>query len=131
MVMFVTERMLTPAFCASCARARFSSNRVMANQRSRGISFAFHRDQAIGIARIPDHKHAHTGRCIFLDGLTLSNENLAIDPKQILPFHALLTWHVPTSSAQFTSRKPSSRSAVGVTDSRSGNAQSSNSMTTP
>ena len=29
------------------------------------------------------------------------------------------------------SRKPSSRSAVGVTDSSSGNAQSSNSMTTP
>ena len=40
MVMFVTELMLTPALRASCARARFSSNRVMANQRSLGISFA-------------------------------------------------------------------------------------------
>jgi hypothetical protein len=29
MVMFVTEPMLTPALCASCARARFSSNRVV------------------------------------------------------------------------------------------------------
>ena len=32
---------------------------------------------------------------------------------------------LPTSSAQFTSRKPSARSAVGVIDLSSGNAQSS------
>src|SRR6266550_1451306 len=38
---------------------------------------------------------------------------------------------LPTSSAQFTSRNPSSRSAVGVIDFSKGNAQSCNSMTTP
>src|SRR5256885_5085457 len=38
--MFVTRVISTPALCASWARARFSSSRVMANQRCGGISFA-------------------------------------------------------------------------------------------
>ena len=52
-----------------------------------------HRDQAIGVARISDYQHANIGRRIFLNRLTLPDENLAVDPEQILTFHARLTWH--------------------------------------
>src|SRR5262245_57953315 len=41
MVMLVTCSTGTPALRASCDLARFSSSRVMANQRSRGTSGAF------------------------------------------------------------------------------------------
>src|SRR5215469_7615525 len=40
MVMLVTAVTSTPAFLASWALARFSSRRVMAKKRSRGMSFA-------------------------------------------------------------------------------------------
>ena len=43
MATFVTSATGTPAFAASCALARFSSRRVMANQRSAGTSGAFER----------------------------------------------------------------------------------------
>ena len=52
-----------------------------------------HRDQAIGVARISDHEHAHIGRSILLNRLTLADENLAVDPEQILPFHSRLARH--------------------------------------
>ena len=46
-----------------------------------------HRDQAIGIARISDHEDANILRGIFFDRLPLADENLAVDPEQILPLH--------------------------------------------
>ena len=123
----------TLALSASWARARFSSSRVIANQRSLGISLrVVHRDKAIGVARVSDDKDAHIFGGIFLNRLSLADENLAVDAEQIAcvpcrPCAELL----PTSRAQFTSRKPSARSAVGVIDLRSGNAQSRSSITTP
>ena len=52
-----------------------------------------HRNQTIGVAWISDYEHAHVGRRIFLNRLTLPDENLAVDPEQILPFHARLARH--------------------------------------
>ena len=39
----------------------------------------FHRNQTIRVAWISDYEHAHIGRGIFLDRLTLSDENFAVD----------------------------------------------------
>ena len=55
---------------------------------ARDVFRVVHRDQAIGVARISDHKHTNIGRSVVLNGLALLNENLAVDPEQILPFHA-------------------------------------------
>src|SRR5262245_51164013 len=52
-----------------------------------------HRDQAIRIARISDDEHAHVGRSIFLNRPALSDEDLAVDPQQILTFHARFAWY--------------------------------------
>ena len=43
MATLLTSRVSTPAFCASCVLARFSSRRVIANQRSAGTSGALER----------------------------------------------------------------------------------------
>ena len=92
--MFVTERMLSAGLvrelraCAVFVQSRHGKPAV-----ARNFFRIVHRDQAIRVARVSDHKHAHIGRSIFLNRLTLPNENLAIDPEQILTFHARLAWH--------------------------------------
>ena len=130
--MLVTRVISTPALCASCARARFSSSRIMANQRSRGISSAL----LIAI------------RQLVLQGFPITRTRTSAPaflsmacpwPMKILPlipsksFRSMpaLRGMLPTSSAQLISRNPSSRSAVGTIDSSSGKAQSCNSITTP
>ena len=60
---------------------------------ARDVFRVVHRNQAIGVARVSDYKHTNIGRSVLLNGLTLSDENLAIDAEQILPFHTSLPWH--------------------------------------
>ena len=52
-----------------------------------------HRDEAVRIARIADHEHAHVAGGLPLDRLPLADENLAVDPEQILALHPLLARH--------------------------------------
>ncbi len=52
-----------------------------------------HRDQAICVAWISDHKHAHIGRGVLLNGLALADENPAVDPEQIFAFHSGFARH--------------------------------------
>ena len=130
--MFVTEQMLTPALCASCARARFSSSRVMANQRSRGISLALF----IAIRQFVLHGFPTTSTCtseaaFFSTACPCPMKILPLIPSKSFRSMPALRGTLPTSNAQLMSRKPSLRSAVGTTDSSSGNAQSCNSITTP
>src|SRR5207249_3648063 len=72
MAMLVTEATLTPALWPSCARARFSSNRVMANQRSRGISLALF----IAIKQFHDHTVERTEHRRDLDQM---------EPERLIP----------------------------------------------
>src|SRR5262249_53717682 len=60
---------------------------------ARDVFRVIHRDQAIGVAWISDDEHAHIGRSIFLDRLTLPYENFAVDAEQVLTFHARLARH--------------------------------------
>ena len=46
---------------------------------ARDVARVVHCDQAIRVTWIPDHKHAHVFGRVFLNGLTLADENLAID----------------------------------------------------
>ena len=56
---------------------------------------------------------------------------LPLMPSKSLRSMPALRGTLPTSNAQFTPRKPSSRFAVGTMPLSSGNAQSSSSITTP
>ena len=94
MVMFVTEANATPAFCASCARARFSSRRVMANQRSCGMSFAlFIAIRQFVLQGFPTTSTRTSVAAFFSNRLALADENLAVDAEQVLAFHARLARH--------------------------------------
>ena len=62
---------------------------------ARDVFRVIHSDQTIGIAWISNHEHAHIGCSIFLDRLTLSDKNLAVNPQQVLAFHAGLARNTP------------------------------------
>ena len=130
--MFVTRVISTPALCASWARARFSSRRVIANQRSLGIFFALF----IAIRQFVLHglptTSTRTSAAAFLSiACPWPTKILPLMPNKSLRSIPALRGTLPTSKAQLMSRKPSSRSAVGTTDCKSGNAQSCSSITTP
>ncbi len=77
----------------------------MANKRSRGISRIVHRDEAIRVARIADHEDAHIRRRIFLDGLSLADENFPVDAEQIVALHAGLARHAADEQAPSSRRE--------------------------
>src|SRR5262245_20379646 len=52
-----------------------------------------HGDQAVGVAWITDHDHTDVARSVLLDCLSLANENLAVDAKQILSLHPGFSWN--------------------------------------
>src|SRR5438046_9562474 len=61
----------------------------------RDVIHVIYSDQTIGSALISNHEHAHIGCIIFLDRLTLSDKNFAVDPQQVLAFHAGLARNTP------------------------------------
>src|SRR5205823_3307546 len=51
---------------------------------ARDVFRVVHRDQAIGVTRISDDEHAHVGRRIFLNRLTLPMKILPLIPSKSL-----------------------------------------------
>ena len=49
---------------------------------------AVHGDQAVRVAGIPHHKHAHVTGRIFFDRLALAGEDFAVDAQQVFALHA-------------------------------------------
>ena len=97
--------------------ARFSSSRVMANQRSRGMSFAlFIAIRQLVLHGFPTTSTRTSAAAFFSIAWPWPMKILPLIPSRSLRSMPALRGTLPTSSAQFTSRKPSSRSAVGITD---------------
>ena len=87
----------------------------MANQRSRRDALAlFIAMRQLVLHGLPTTRTRTSLRGVFLDRLALADEDLAVDAEQILALHAGFAGTLPTSSAQFTPRNPSSRSAVAT-----------------
>ena len=47
-------------------------------------------DEAVGVARVADHEHAHVAGRVVVDGLTLGLEDAAVDREQVAALHARL-----------------------------------------
>ena len=74
--------------CELRARPIFIEPRHGEPAIARNVFCVVHRDQTVGVAGVSDHQYTHIGCGISLDGLTLPDENFAVDPEQIFPFHA-------------------------------------------
>ena len=61
------------------AGAVFIQSRHREPAVTRNFFRVVHRDQAISVTWVSDYEDAHIGRSIFLDRLTLSDEDLAVD----------------------------------------------------
>ena len=132
MARFVTSVTSTPAFFASCVFARFSSRRVIANQRSAGTSFAlFIAIRQFVLHGFPTTRMRTSFAAFAWMALPWPMKILPLMPSRSLRSMPCLRGTLPTSIARFTPRKPSLRSAVATMPLSSGNAQSSNSITTP
>ena len=69
------------------ARAVFIQPRHGEPAIPRNFFCVVHCNQTVRVARVSNHKHAHIGCCVFLDGLALPDENFAVNAEQIFPFH--------------------------------------------
>ena len=58
---------------------------------ARDLRRVVHRDEAIRVARIADDEDADVRRGIFLDCLTLADEDFAVNTKEVFPLHALFS----------------------------------------
>ena len=130
--MLVTSVTSTPAFCASCVFARFSSSIVIAKKRSQGTPSAlFMAIRQLVLQGLPTTSTRISAAALAAIALPWPVKTfpliLSRSPRSI----PALRGTEPTSSAQLTSLKPSSMSVVATTSLRRGNAQSSSSMTTP
>ena len=114
MATLVTAVMSTPAFFASWALARFSSRRVMAKNRSRGISGALCMAmRQLVLQGLPTTRMRTSAAAFFWMAWPWPMKILPLMPSKSLRSMPALRGTLPTSNAQFTSRKPSSRFAVG------------------
>ncbi len=94
MARLVTAVTSTPAFWASCATARFWSSIVIANQRSAGTARAlFMAMRQLVLQGLPTTRMRTSARRVLGDGLALADEDLAVDPEQVLALHARLARH--------------------------------------
>ena len=76
MATLVTSRRARPAFLASCVLARFSSSRVIANQRSAGTSGAFDRAiRQLVLHGLPTTRTRTSLGRVVVDGLALRLED--------------------------------------------------------
>ena len=73
---------------------------------ARDVRRVVHGDEAIGVAGIADDEDAHVARGVFLDGLALADENLAVDAEQILALHAGLARHAADEQRPVHAAKP-------------------------
>ncbi len=132
MAMLVTSATGAPDFAASCALARFSSRRVMANQRSAGISGALDRAmrqfvlQGLPTTRMRTSEAALSAMARPW-GLKMPPFTLSRSPRSMPAFRGT----EPTSSAHEVPSKAVLRSDVATMSSTRGKAPSSSSMTTP
>ena len=130
--MLVTLPAPTPALSASCPFARFSSRRVIANQRSEGIDGALVRAiQQLVLQGLPTTSTRTSAAAFFSSARPCSTKIFPLMPSRSLRSIPALRGTLPTSKAQFTPRNASSTSAVATTPVKSGKAQSCSSMTTP
>ena len=91
MATLVTSATGRPALAASWALARFSSRRVMANQRSAGhLGRVGAGDQAVRVAGVADDQDAHVGGGVLGDGPALRLEDAAVDAEEVAALHARL-----------------------------------------
>ena len=130
--MLVTSFTCTPAFCASCAFARFSSRRVIANQRLEGMPVAWVMAiQQFVLQGLPTMRTLTSSAAFFSIALPWPTNILPLIPSKSERSIPFLRGTLPTSRAQFAPLKPSSKSHVVTMLLSSGNAQSSNSIFTP
>ena len=132
MATLVTAATGTPALLASWPLARFSSSRVMANQRSAGTSGALDRAiRQLVLHGLPTTRtRTSEAACSAMArpwGLKMPPLTLSRSPRSM----PALRGTEPTSSAQEVPSKAVARSEVATTPASSGKAQSSSSMTTP
>jgi hypothetical protein len=132
MATLVTDPTGAPALCASWALARFSSRRVMANQRSAGTSGALDRAiRQLVLQGLPTTR-MRTSEAAFSAmarpwGLKMPPLTLSRSPRSM----PALRGTEPTSNAHEVPSKAVLRSEVATMSVTSGKAQSSISMTTP
>src|SRR5665213_3676107 len=88
-------------------------------------------DERIGVAGIADDEHADVAGGVLAMALPWPVKIFPLMPSRSLRSMPALRGTAPTSNAQFTPLKPSSRFDVGTRPFSSGNAQSSSSMQTP
>ena len=101
MAMLVTSATGTPALRASWALARFWSSRVIANQRSSGISGAFDRAmRQLVLQGLPTTRTRTSDGGVFGDRPALRLEDAAVHVEQVPSLHARpCAGTEPTSSA--------------------------------
>ena len=132
MARFVTAATSTPAFRASWIRARFWSSIVIANQRSDGTDRAWLiAIRQLVLQGLPTTSTRTSGAAVRAMAWPWPVKIRPLMPRRSLRSMPALRGTEPTSRAQLTPVKPSSSDAVATIPWRSGNAQSSNSMTTP
>ena len=132
MATLVTSATGAPALAASCALARFSSRRVMANQRSAGTSGALERAMRQFVLHGLPTTRMRTSASAFSAmarpcGLKIPPFTLRRSPRSMPALRGM----EPTSSAHDVPSKAVLRSEVATMSCTSGKAQSSISMTTP
>ena len=132
MVMLVASRQGTPAFCASCALARFSSRRIMANQRSRGMAGALLMAmRQLVLQGLPTTRMRTSDAAFFSIARPWPTKILPLMPSNSLRSIPAFRGTLPTSRAQEIPSKPRSRSLVVSMPSSKGKAPSCSSMATP
>ena len=132
MATLVTSATGTPALAESWALARFSSSRVMANQRSAGTSGALERAMRQLVLQGLPTTRTRTSEAAFSAmarpcGLKMPPLTLRRSPRSM----PALRGTEPTSSAHDVESNAVFRSDVGTMSCTRGKAQSSISMTTP
>ncbi len=128
----LTSPIGTPAFCASWARARFSSRRTMAVNRSFGRRFAW--DAAIitlVLQGLPTTATRQSSAATASIDLPWATKILPLSFRRSARSMPGPRGLEPTRSAQFTSLKATSASPVRTMLCSRGKAQSSSSMATP
>ena len=132
MARLVTEATGTPAFLASWLLARFSSSRVMANQRSAGTSGALDRAiRQLVLHGLPTTSTRTSEAALAAMarpwGPKMPPLTVSRSPRSIPALRGI----EPTSRAQEVPSKAVSRSVVVTMSLTRGKAQSSSSITTP
>ena len=85
----------------ACLGGELSGGPVLIESRhgepaiSRDVGSIVHRDKAVGVARVSNHKDANIGSSRTLNGLPLPRKDLSIDAEQVSALHTCLARDAP------------------------------------